>query len=104
MTSLLDDTPMSAGSLTVQGIALRHAEGKHRKDMGRKVRELFHKGAHLILFTGIGNVGDVDEKAQSLSLLFMETADVEDLAPFFVGQGKPRRLLAGVLRIISKES
>ena len=62
--------------------------------MGREVRELLHKGAHFILFTGIGNVGDINEQTQSFSALFMETTDVENLIPFFIGQGKARRVIS----------
>ena len=84
----------SAGTLTVHCVALRHAEREHDEKLRRKIFKLLHKAANLIFFARVINISNIDQNTDFfIALFYLGLANVQHLAPVFLGKAIPGRIM-----------
>ena len=61
--------------------------------MFRQITEFFHERTDFVLFTGIGNIGNIHQNGNAFALLFMKTAYIEYFVPIAIRKGEARRIV-----------
>lgn len=89
------DADQRARPLTVEGIALGHAEGDHNKNILGEIGELAHKATRDVGLAGEVDVSDVDQQGNIFAPLRAELERVDHIVPIVVGERKTRRIVGG---------